>query len=42
MAKRMILMLGVMATLLTALGFMKFKQIQTAVQLLPISRLLRP
>ena len=32
MAKRMILMLGVMATLLTALGFMKFKQIQTAVQ----------
>jgi membrane fusion protein (multidrug efflux system) len=32
MAKRMILMLGVLATLLTALGFMKFKQIQTAVQ----------
>lgn len=32
MAKRMILMLGVIATLLTALGFMKFKQIQTAVQ----------
>ncbi len=32
MAKRMILMLGVMATLLTALGFIKFKQIQTAVQ----------
>jgi len=32
MAKRMILMLGVMATLLTALGFMKFRQIQTAVQ----------
>jgi membrane fusion protein, multidrug efflux system len=32
MAKRMILVLGVMATLLTALGFMKFKQIQTAVQ----------
>src|SRR6202158_800896 len=32
MAKRMILMLGVTVTLLTALGFMKFKQIQTAVQ----------
>jgi len=32
MAKSMILMLGVMATLLTALGFMKFKQIKTAVQ----------
>jgi membrane fusion protein, multidrug efflux system len=32
MAKRMILMLGVMATLLTALAFMKFRQIQTAVQ----------
>jgi membrane fusion protein, multidrug efflux system len=32
MAKKMILVLGVMATLLTALGFMKFKQIQTAVQ----------
>jgi membrane fusion protein, multidrug efflux system len=32
MAKRMILMLGVTVTLLAALGFMKFKQVQTAVQ----------
>ena len=32
MAKRMILMLGVIAVLLTALGFVKFKQIQSAVQ----------
>jgi membrane fusion protein (multidrug efflux system) len=32
MAKRMFLMLGVVAVLLTALGFMKFKQVQTAVQ----------
>jgi membrane fusion protein (multidrug efflux system) len=32
MAKRMILMLGVMAVLLSALGFLKFRQIQTAVQ----------
>jgi membrane fusion protein, multidrug efflux system len=32
MAKRMILMLGVMAVLLSTLGFLKFKQIQTAVQ----------
>jgi membrane fusion protein (multidrug efflux system) len=32
MAKRMIVMLGVTLTLLTALGFMKFKQVQTAVQ----------
>jgi len=32
MAKRMVLMLGVTAVLLTALGFLKFKQIQTAVQ----------
>lgn len=32
MAKRMILMLGVTLTLLTALGFVKFKQVQTAVQ----------
>jgi len=31
MAKRMILMLGVMAVLLTALGFVKFKQVQSAV-----------
>jgi membrane fusion protein (multidrug efflux system) len=31
MAKRMILMLGVMAVLLSTLGFLKFKQIQTAV-----------
>jgi membrane fusion protein, multidrug efflux system len=32
MAKRMILMLGVTAVLLTALGFFKFKQVQSAVQ----------
>ena len=32
MAKRMALMLGVMAVLLTALGFLKFKQVQSAVQ----------
>ncbi len=32
MAKRMFLMLAVTITLLTALGFMKFKQVQTAVQ----------
>jgi membrane fusion protein (multidrug efflux system) len=32
MAKRMILMLGVIAVLLTTLGFIKFRQIQTAVQ----------
>jgi membrane fusion protein (multidrug efflux system) len=32
MAKRMILMLGVTLTLLTALGFMKLNQVQTAVQ----------
>ena len=32
MAKRMFLMLGVVAVLLTALGFRKFKQVQTAVQ----------
>jgi membrane fusion protein (multidrug efflux system) len=32
MAKRMILMLGVTIALLTALGFLKFKQVQTAVQ----------
>ena len=31
MAKRMFLVLGVMAILLTALGFLKFKQIETAV-----------
>src|ERR1700693_3497766 len=31
MAKRMFLMLGVVAVLLTALGFMKFKQVQSAV-----------
>jgi membrane fusion protein (multidrug efflux system) len=31
MAKRMILMLGVTLTLVTALGFMKFKQVQSAV-----------
>ena len=31
MAKRMILVLGVTAVLLTALGFIKFKQIQSAV-----------
>src|ERR1700758_3011514 len=32
MAKRMILMLGVVVVLLTALGFVKFKQVQSAVQ----------
>jgi len=32
MAKRMILMLGATAVLLTALGFLKFRQIQSAVQ----------
>ncbi len=32
MAKRMFLMLGVTALLLTALGFVKFKQVQSAVQ----------
>ena len=32
MAKRMFLMLGVVAVLLTALGFFKFKQVQSAVQ----------
>jgi membrane fusion protein (multidrug efflux system) len=32
MAKRMILMLGVTVALLTALGFVKFKQVQSAVQ----------
>jgi membrane fusion protein, multidrug efflux system len=32
MAKRMILMLGLAVTVLTALGFLKFKQVQTAVQ----------
>jgi membrane fusion protein (multidrug efflux system) len=32
MAKRLILMLGVMAVLLTALGFVKFRQIESAVQ----------
>jgi len=32
MAKRMILMLGVMAILLSVLGFFKFRQVQTAVQ----------
>src|SRR5881392_2430173 len=31
MAKRMILMLGVAVVLLTALGFIKFKQVQSAV-----------
>ena len=31
MAKRMILMLGVTLVLLTALGFVKFKQVQSAV-----------
>jgi len=31
MAKRMVLMLGVMVVLLTALGFIKFKQVETAV-----------
>ena len=32
MAKRMVLMLGVMLVLLSSLGFVKFKQIQSAVQ----------
>lgn len=32
MAKRMILMLGVMLAVLTTLGFVKFRQVQTAVQ----------
>lgn len=32
MAKRMFLMLGATAVLLTALGFVKFKQVQSAVQ----------
>jgi membrane fusion protein (multidrug efflux system) len=32
MAKRMILMLGVTVLLLTALGFMKFRQVETAIQ----------
>src|SRR5579864_4743033 len=32
MAKRMVLMLGVLLVLLSTLGFVKFKQIQTAVQ----------
>ena len=32
MAKRMILMLGLMVVLLTSLGFVKFKQVQSAVQ----------
>jgi membrane fusion protein, multidrug efflux system len=32
MAKRMILMLGITAVLLSGLGFLKFRQIQTAVQ----------
>ncbi|MGH9537688.1 MAG: efflux RND transporter periplasmic adaptor subunit [Terriglobales bacterium] len=32
MAKRMLLMLGVVVVLLTALGFVKFKQVQSAVQ----------
>ena len=32
MVKRMVLMLGVVAVLLTGLGFLKFRQIQTAVQ----------
>jgi membrane fusion protein, multidrug efflux system len=32
MAKRMFLMLGVTAVLITALGFIKFKQVQSAVQ----------
>lgn len=32
MAKRMVVVLGVMAVLLTALGFIKFKQVETAVQ----------
>ena len=32
MAKRMILMLGAVVVLLAALGFIKFKQVQSAVQ----------
>jgi len=32
MTKRMFLVLGIMAVLLTALGFIKFKQVETAVQ----------
>ncbi|HEX4783577.1 MAG TPA: efflux RND transporter periplasmic adaptor subunit [Candidatus Sulfotelmatobacter sp.] len=32
MAKRMILMLGVMIVVISALGFMKFKQVETAIQ----------
>ncbi len=32
MAKRMILMLGVMIAVISALGFMKFKQVETAIQ----------
>lgn len=32
MAKRMILMLGVVLVVITALGFMKFKQVETAIQ----------
>ena len=32
MAKRMILMLGVMILVIGALGFMKFKQVETAIQ----------
>ena len=32
MAKRMILMLGVVLVVVTALGFMKFKQVETAIQ----------
>jgi membrane fusion protein, multidrug efflux system len=32
MAKRMVLVLGVMAVLLTALGFLKFRQVEAAVQ----------
>ena len=32
MARRMILMLGVVSVLLTALGFVKFRQVQSAVQ----------
>ena len=41
MAKRMFLMLGVTAVLLTALGFFKFKQVQSAVQAADVSRHLR-
>jgi membrane fusion protein (multidrug efflux system) len=32
MAKRMVLMLGVVLVVITALGFMKFKQVETAIQ----------